>query len=377
MTENTENVYVNTNLHATKHNLLPKADYEVARYVDELAMLVDLDELLPIEAYDLIVNLGKLKRVRPEMLDDHALQIIKEVEARLAQHGHDLAEMALSVLHPPGWLDEAREFESSYEDMVAEVERIEWAAELITDLDDAQVFIVMARRLGIEERAVEPIEHQLDECEEWLLNHVDEFLPASMAIQIMGQTLRPDLGEVDYDLAATASKFPLLLIELEQIEDELNGRRLPRLPESVIAKLRSEFERERHLSVPEIDARRRLQRYRSEMESRAFAAAAAPTQSTPPTVIRWWSPDGSAFARVVLPEQGSLDQRVRVAFLRQSDMSLLADRAGRRVKIGDTVLTISEQGDAELALRDLLECESPERLRWVDTGEIWAPKNEN
>jgi hypothetical protein len=58
-------------------------------------------------------------------------------------------------------------------------------------------------------------------------------------------------------------------------------------------------------------------------------------------------------------------------------MSLLADRAGRRVKIGDTVLTISEQGDAELALRDLLECESPERLRWVDTGEIWAPKNEN
>lgn len=57
---------------------------------------------------------------------------------------------------------------------------------LLLQLDEADLVSVMAEQLG---RRDEDLEDELDVCHEFLVDHVDAFLPAVLRAQIVGQVL--------------------------------------------------------------------------------------------------------------------------------------------------------------------------------------------
>ncbi|MHB1556525.1 MAG: hypothetical protein ACYC61_03475 [Isosphaeraceae bacterium] len=218
-----QNPYINASLPATREGVCDPAVEVESR----LATLADIlagrppngDESL---AYDLLATVAWLERVRPEILqsldpDDLAGQARRRIEAE----GEVLAERALGVPNPVAWIDEAETLRASYEEEWDSAERATLACRLIDDLDDAELAVWMAGRLG----AHDPELHDgLDRCRTWLVEHPDAFLAAGVYIQAVGQALRPELRQADPKLAATADKVVLILQALDDMEAELTFR---------------------------------------------------------------------------------------------------------------------------------------------------------
>lgn len=218
-----QNPYINASLPATREGVCDPAVEVESR----LATLADIlagrppngDESL---AYDLLATVAWLERVRPEILqsldpDDLAGQARRRIEAE----GKVLAELALGVPNPDAWIEEAETLLAFYEEEWDSAKRAEMACRLIDDLDDAELAVWMAGRLGTHDSE---LQGDLDRCRAWVVEHPDAFLAAGAYIQAVGQALRPDLRQTDPDLAATADKVVLILQALDDMEADLTFR---------------------------------------------------------------------------------------------------------------------------------------------------------
>lgn len=170
------------------------------------------------EAYDVLASWGKLRRVRPELLTQvKAGDLMSRVERFIRQPG-EVVELALTVPNTEGWVEEAIGFDASYEEDLPEAERVRWAGQLITDLDDAELVAAVAEELG---HADAELKSDLDSCRSWLRKRPDLFYAAALGIQGIGQSLRPDLAVAEPRLVRTAEKYIWLLDAFVGVEEEL------------------------------------------------------------------------------------------------------------------------------------------------------------
>lgn len=196
--------------------------------VPDPALLVDLwldrfleesessEKIGPERAYEIIAHFGRLERCRPDLLAaagraDTLSRTLARVRSRMAE----LVKTALVIPEPSGWLRAATDLANACDDGADESETAEIAADLLEELDDADLVAWVARSGGLADTI---LEDGLAECRSWLANNPDRFFPAGVLVQGIGQTLRPDLVAVDVGLAATADKFILLLDSLEEAE---------------------------------------------------------------------------------------------------------------------------------------------------------------
>lgn len=357
-------------LEATRAGLVD-ARQDVEVWVDTLFATLERGVVTADEAFELLATREKLRRVRPELLTAaKADAVLQDADQKIATDGKDLATRAMALLNPAAWRDEAERLEASYEEDLDPGERAWWAADLIDDLDDAELLLVAARRLGLEDAE---LAEELDECRDWLAHHADAFLAASVYIQSIGQGLRPDLDEVDYDLAATTLKLADLLDAAEVAERELNFAHLRPLPAAVTRQLYARFQAERQASAA---ARRMLvglQLLREYLQRRPLAAAAAaPSAPDAPLRCVWTAPDGTAFARIVLPGHAAHDSDlIPLGFFHAADVSPLATYAGRPIRLAGLELVLDHQGMARLAIADLLNRSEPWHLEVGPSWEVW------
>jgi len=219
------NRYLRDRLAATRNQVCDPSCVVESR----LALLADLlDGWSPNGpdqfAYDMLAALGWLQRTDLRLLtklDPDGLAAAGRAYA--GAHGKELAERALAVPDPQAWLDEAKDLRASYEDLMEPVERAELAHRLINELDDAELVLLEAMRLGMQDELLESV---LERCRAWLCDNADAFLAAGVFVQATGLGLRADLDTVDPDLGRTAEKFAHILDALEDMESALEPDRL-------------------------------------------------------------------------------------------------------------------------------------------------------
>lgn len=211
-----KNPYVRPSLSATLVGLTdPRGMVRNAAVLLEDALEHRITEGQAHAAYDLLASWGKLRRVRPELLAEAGADGFMP---RAKRHIHELIPLALTVPNTEAWLDWVRKFDASYEEVIAEAERVRWAGQLIGDLDDAELVAAVAEEQGHQDPELKA---GLDSCRNWLRRRADLFYAASVEIQGIGQSVRPDLAAAEPALARTAEKFVWLLDAFVQVEEEL------------------------------------------------------------------------------------------------------------------------------------------------------------
>lgn len=317
------------------------------------------------QAYDLLALAAKLRRVRPELLAERGGgQDLARAEAAIGEKGRDLVRLALTIPNPEGWLEEARALAESYEDLIDPVRRAELAENLLADLDDAELVAYAARRLGAGDAE---LDRELEACAQWVTEHADAFLAASVHVQAVGLALRPDLAEWDPALARTAEKYKLVLDALEAAEAELSFANQPRMDPAAVRYLFS-LARKKVLAFPAS--------WLVERESAAAIAAAGARSEVPrpARLLKWASPDGTASAYLVIPEQfagGEGREAVAVTFF-QADGRPAVSLAGQAVALASVPMAIDESARAEFDLgrlraagQDLMLEVGPDRIPWI------------
>src|SRR5579885_91149 len=242
------NRYVRLNLTATQ-NHIPDPAIEVEVWLDRL------EELLacwgpkpdPLDCYDLLALWARLQRTRPDLLAQlEGNQELAGAETLLAERDPELARLALTVPDPPTWREETRALEASYEELIDPVERSTLAENLLTDLDDAELVLHSARRHGVDDPQ---LDKELQVCRTWLMRHADLFLAASVFVQAVGMTFRPELADEDYDLALTALKYERILDAAEEAEAELAFVGLTPFNPSVLKALAQQYQQKAEKST--------------------------------------------------------------------------------------------------------------------------------
>ncbi len=212
-----KNPYVRPSLSATLVGLTdPHGMVRNAAVLLEDALEHRITEGQAHEAYDVLASWGKLRRVRPELLAEAGAD---ELMPRTKRHIHELIPLALTVPNTEAWLDGARKFDASYEVVIPEEQRVSWAGRLIGDLDDAELVLAVAEEQGHQDPELKA---GLDSCRHWLRRRADLFYAASVEVQGIGQSVRPDLAAAEPALVRTAEKFVWLLDAFVQVEEELN-----------------------------------------------------------------------------------------------------------------------------------------------------------
>jgi hypothetical protein len=190
-------------------------------------------------------------------------------------------------------------------------------------------------------------------------------------------TLRPQLQEEDYDLAATTLKFTAILDAAEQAEAELEftGAMLW-IPGGVKALVEKYWQ-----SVPTprvVAARPMVARYRQWLrEPHKIAAASAPAPQR--TTFRWDSPDGQWVAYLTLPalRAGTQPpQALPVAFYTAEGDPAQA-LSGWPVWLDGVASQINERGVASFRQEELAV--APEAALRLDVGpqrESWTLHDE-
>lgn len=152
MTEQKENVYVRMDLAATKAGL-PQPTLEIEVWLDQLAELLrQVDEAEkfyghdgampelpePQDAYDWLALVGKLGRVRPEMIEqcNGTADLERARAILLARRGTEIARRAMTILNPEAWVQEVATFDSWLEDLPLPSAEVERAVSLFEDLDE-------------------------------------------------------------------------------------------------------------------------------------------------------------------------------------------------------------------------------------------------
>jgi hypothetical protein len=296
-------------------------------------------------AYDMLAALGWLERTDPGLLaklDPDGLAAAGR--AYIGAHGRELAERALAVPYPQAWLDEAEDLRASYENLIDPVERAALAHRLINDLDDADLALLAARRLGMGDEALET---ELQRCAGWLRDNADAFLAAGVFVQATGLALRADLEAADPDLGRTAEKFAIILDALEEMESQLEaGQLAPVSSESVGLLLENYWAgqgRDEGRKVPQAE----LLSFPvppCRFGEALPAAAQAAGLPTGPVMAIWRSPEHrlAAYLEVHSP-RASDTELVVITFFDSQDLPAM-ELVGQPVTILDHSTTIEKMG---------------------------------
>jgi hypothetical protein len=178
----------------------------------------------PEDFFTLLALYGRLQRSREELrTGPDAEQVLRWAEEQCRDLPLSVIDSALRLFVPDKWLAEATELEESWlEGTIPQSQAMAAAENLVTDWDDLTLILTAAtkRRLfGFDDTRWESAR----QCDAWVAEHPEVFWAASLWLQNLGASIRPDLDEVDYDWAATAEKFILLLDQVEDFEKRWRG----------------------------------------------------------------------------------------------------------------------------------------------------------
>jgi len=346
------NRYLRDRLPATRNQVCDPSCVVESR----LALLADLlDGWSPNGpdqfAYDMLAALGWLQRTDLRLLAKlDPAGLVAAGRAYAGAHGKELAARALAVPDPQAWLDEAKDLRASYEELMEPVERAELAHRLINELDDAELVLLEAMRLGMQD---ELLESELERCRAWLRDDADAFLAAGVFVQATGLALRADLDTVDPDLGRTAEKFAHILDALENMEHQLEPDRLgPLSPEFVglvLERFWATHGRDKEQSPPQADVLSFPVNPSSFGQPLPFAAQAA-GQSAGPIMATWRSPEHRLFAFLeIYSLPASNTEPVTITFFDSQDLPAV-ELVGQPVKLRDYSTTIKQSGANVVAL---------------------------
>jgi len=353
--------YVLASLAATRAGI-PDPTLEVDVSLSQLQDVLDLGVETAHEAYELLAQRARLRRVRPELI--HQLQgapILARADAVLADMGRDLAADALAVPNPAAWLAETSRLQAAYDEPATPEDRSTLAERLLTDLDDADLVLCEARRLGRDDRELDT---ELTAAHDWLAKHAEMFLAASVHVQAVGLTLRPDLAECDYALAATVLKYLDLLRAAEAAERQLALDLLQPFPATATQRVAAEFRQQRDDRIRALQAAfiAWTMTVRKAMRPRPLARAA---EETPLPPLQWWEwsdPAGELVARLTVPPEPVQDEPVFLEFV-GADRQRATQLAEQPVMLNGVEGRIDSDGQAAFALGRLLETDQPLELR--------------
>lgn len=362
--------YVRPNLAATKAGI-PDPGLEVDCWLDRLRDVLAGSPETALEWYDLLASWAKIRRCRQELVDRHqGAAEMEEAERVIQAAGPEGARDALTVPNVPAWLEETKELEAAFEGGGPHELRSTLAERLLTDLDDADLALCAARRLGVEDQE---LEDGLARCHEWLAQNASLFLPASVHVQAVGMALRPDLEEFDYGLAATALKYVDLLRAAEVAEQELTWGNVSAWSPQAVNRLVERYQLERDRRQAEVTlfllwaARRRAACRKHSPVARAGEEAAVEA----PRFWEWTSPSGEFTARLVIPGAADVEEQAVLEFV-GAEMRRATSLAGQPVWLHGVAGLIDAQGKATFAVSALLETEEPlvlrvghERTEWM------------
>ena len=360
--------YIFPELTATRDRV-PDPLVEVERWLSQLQDLLDSGPETAGEAYDLLALWAKLRRVRPELIEQlGGLEASAQAAAVFTARGTDLASQALTLHHPPKWLEEAQMLEQAFERLWTAEQRRVLAECLLTDLDDTTLVLYTAGWLGVEDRE---LESGLEPCLRWLAENAELFLPAAVHVQAVGMALRPDLPEFDYGLAVTALKYLDVLRATSVAEEELALAHVPQLDPADARRLAARCQQQRlaaarvaFLSVLAVKLRERMRRV-------PFARAG---EAGPQAPLLWWvwsSPAGDMTARLTIPPEPVADERVMLEFL-DAVQQRATGLAGQTATLHGVEAAIDPSGKATFLLSQLLETGQPlvlqvgpEQIEWL------------
>jgi hypothetical protein len=275
----------------------------------------------------------------------------------------------LTIPNPSAWQEETSQLEAAYEEPAAPEVRSELAERLLTDLDDADLVLDAARRVGQDNLE---LENELQGCHLWLAEHADLFLAASVHVQAVGLAFRPDLAEQDYGLAVTVLKYVDVLRAAESAEAELALADVRPLAPEVVRELAGRYQQER------IDVAQRLFipvaiALLAKMRRPPMARAGEETVLEPLLWWEWTSPEGDLIARLTIPPQPVEDETVTLEFV-GLDRRPATHLAGQRVILHGMEASIDSHGRATFPLVRLLETEEPLVLRVGPDRTAWPLK---
>ncbi len=358
--------YIFPELTATRGGI-PDPLVEVDSWLSRLQDVLDTGPETADEAYDLLALWAKLRRVRPELIEQlGGRQAWEQATALLTAGGTGWASRALTIPNPPQWLKEARTLKHAFEHLGTAEQRSTLAESLLTDLDDATLVLYAARWLDGEDRE---LESELAPCLDWLAEHAALFLPAAVHIQAVGMALRPDLADFDYGLAVTALKYLDMLCAIEAAEEELALTEVPQLAPADARRLAAECQRQRQWFAAAAAAYlSRAAILRDRMRHRPLARAG---EAGPQASLLWWvwsSPAGDLTARLTISPEPAGDERVMLEFLDTAHQRATG-LAGEPVMLHGVPSRIDPSGKATFSLSPLLETDQPLVLR-VGTEQI-------
>lgn len=355
-----ESPYIVPQLAATR-NGIPDPVLMVDCWLKQLRELLATAPSTAHEAYHLLVLWAKMQRIRPELAAQlGAAESRREADAALARHGPQLAAEALTVPAAPAWLEAADELQRMYDEPETAEARCRLAERALTGLDDAELVLYAARRFGVDDPELET---RLIHCRGWLTEHVELFLAASVHVQAVGMTFRPDLADFDYALAVTALKYLDVLAAAEMAETQLALADVKQFDPAVARGLAARFRQQRDLLLAAQKAfLSQVIVLRNCMRRIPLARAAESTVSPSLCWWEWTSPAGTALARLTIPPDPTADQHVVLEFV-EADGRRATQLAGQTATLHGVAITIDSQAKATFPLVQLLQTEEPLILR--------------
>jgi hypothetical protein len=361
--------YVRPHLTASQNNVTDAA-LLVDLWVDQFLTLHDTRATeSPDGSYDFLALWARLLRTRPELLAaTERLAELEPVRQVVPEQAADLLGRAVTLPNPEEWLREAAQFDEAFDSAIDHADLAVWAERLLTDLDDATLIAWAARHFA---RADDELASQLEACESWLEQHADLFLACGVYVQAVGQTLRPDLPEHDWELARTADKFVILLDEQEAAQGRLMAADGVVVTPDVLAEL---FRRPPPTPAAVVPASDPAQDWPPLPFTKVLAAATAPTDAVHHR--DWVSPDGVHRATLAV---GSEDvELVRVNFYRGLEPA--GDLADRTALLAGVRAVIDAEGNADFdvpLLRQARQAGKQFTLQLDDAGSAWrVPREE-
>jgi hypothetical protein len=319
------------------------------------------------EAFDILSCYARLQRTREDLLDTGAMTLTERVGELLKKHGRDLAERALDLPDPAGWRAQAEVLEDSYCALVDPVERAGMARQLISDLDDADLVLAMAERLGLQdsELAVE-----LAACNQWLMDHADSFLAAGTWIQSSAQTIREDIDTIDAGLALTTRKFLKLLDIMEDAEWDLASRDRECIALEAFQML---LRRVETVGICRFPNPASLPDYTLEHVISGLGLAPMQSREHRGRCV-WVCPEGGIIAEMLVPDRPHRDTQLCIEYRDQTSGRPAPQLCGKSVWLAGIKATIDAEGKATFpyaAVRD--STESKLSLRLETYSEPWHP----
>ncbi len=316
------------------------------------------------DAVDLIVLWARLRRCRPELLDQlQASDQLEPAGREFHSRAADVATLALEAIALEGWVDDAEALDASFETDLAGTTRLDNAIDLLTDLDDVELIVWFAQQAGLSPPVMEG---ELRRCQKWMQAHPDAFLDASVYIQAMGQAFRPDLQVFDPALGRTADKWVWCLNALETAEVALAPKLWPEL-------------------VPEppqpVTPASQSQQLWSQVTSPSFLISADVREWAPTHCCRWKSPDAPYEIQLIVPKDiADSEQNVSFEFcsLESESLAKVAQRfRGRSVETFDEAggsidrFQVDDSGCITLLWRDLKDKKVPHALKVEGEPQDW------